>query len=231
MGLFTKTEAQTKSKALREELKLLRKEFISCGMDKNAADTRVKELREIMEPAISALYEYRTAKEHLLYAGEKIPELLHAIDRERFAELQEGLTELTEELEKMFHGCLIRSDDPDFASTLSYLKRIRKEVSEKGKAGRRERAMKQETVMLRSELENTEAVLRDVAERNAPDFMALSYYILHEDRFALIDMENEQRNVFLTDYYDSNYRKEWMEETDRFNLTMRVNDFVKKYME
>lgn len=231
MGLFTKTEAQLKSKALREELKLLRKEFIFAGMDKNAADTRVKELREIMEPAIAALYEYRAAKEHLHSAQEEIPKLLHAIDEERLFELNEGLTRLTEELEKMFHGCLIRKDDPDFASTLSYLKGIRKEASEKGKSGSREKRMRQETVMLRSELENTEAVLKDVAERNAPDFMALSYYILHEDRFALNDMENEQRNVFLTEYFDANYRKEWAEEMERFHMKKYTAELIKKYME
>lgn len=231
MGLFTKSAAQIKTKALKEELKLLRKEFISCGMDKNDADARTKELREIMEPAIAAFYEYRAAKEHLLCAKAEIPEILAAIDREDPPAQNTGIAALIRELEEMFHGCLIRKDDPDFVSTLSYLKRVQKDYPDKGRKSHRETAMNQETVMLRSELENTEAVLNDVAKRSAPDFMALSYYILHEDRFALDDMENEQRNLFLAEYFDNNYRKEWMIEMERCKMTMRITELLRDYLE
>ena len=46
--------------------------------------------------------------------------------------------------------------------------------------------------MLRSELENIQAVLKDAAAWEAPDFFALAFYLIREEKDTLADMENGQ---------------------------------------
>lgn len=55
--------------------------------------------------------------------------------------------------------------------------------------------------MLRSELENVAAVLKDATGWEEPDFSALAYYLGHENRGSLREMENAQRNSYLVDYW------------------------------
>lgn len=98
-------------------------------------------------------------------------------------------------------NCSIRDDDLDFQSTIQSLKQMAAEYEEHAAKAQTEAGSKLAAIMLRSELENVAAVLKDAAGWEEPDFFALAYYLGHENRGSLREMENAQRNSYLVDYW------------------------------
>ena len=84
--------------------------------------------------------------------------------------------------------------------------------------------------MLRSELENVAAVLKDAAGWEEPDFFALAYYLGHENRGSLREMENAHRNSYLVDYCGERFWNRFLELCRRAEAEQMVRFMTRKYI-
>lgn len=214
MGFSEMAARRKKSKDLKNELKQLKKDMIAGGSDKGTVAGQMKELQEVIELGDSLQEEYEAAKEHLELAKGRIGHLLECMGESPAAEVQASLKELVQELDLIYHECLIRSDDADFESTTVCLKRLVQAYD--GNA----------SIMLRSELENIKAVLDDAAGFGMPDFYALAYYFLHESREELREVENEQRNRLVKEYFKEHFLDELLAESERTGVAERVRELL-----
>lgn len=83
------------------------------------------------------------------------------------------------------------------------------------------------TLMLRSELENIQAVLKDAEAWEAPDFFALAFYLIREEKDTLADMENGQRNQFLSDYLKENFTDRYADSIEAAGLKEDMDAFIR----
>lgn len=95
----------------------------------------------------------------------------------------------------------------DFASTIRSLKQMVSQYAGSVAQAKTEAGRAFSSIMLRSELENIKAVLDDAATWNAPDFLALAYFVLHEDKVVLKEMENAQRNSYVQTYWEEHFKQ------------------------
>ncbi len=196
-----------KKKELREEIRQMRKQLLAAGCDKGNVNELLKEFEAALELGERLKTDYEDSRHHLEQAMKLIERLLTYMGEASAEEIKKELQELVQELELVYHDCSIRRDDADFASTLQCLKGA---AAEFGSDTARVSA-----IMLRSELENIQAVLREAGEWSAPDFFALGYYVLHEDRTALGEMENGQRNDCVADYLKEHFSERFAAELRR----------------
>ena len=221
MGLGERAAARKRAKELKSELKDLRRALTAAGGDKAQAAVRVKELQEALELGGMLCETYEEARRHMEHARADVDELLACMDSCTAGETKERLRSLVDELSQVCHECLIREGDLDFKSTLEGLSKLA-QGSLKTTAG-------MEGIMLRSELENVRAVLADAAAWSAPDFFALAFYDLHEDREALGEMENEQRNARVLSYRKEHFEDTFLQECERAGAKQQVKELIAAY--
>lgn len=202
-------------------MKQLKKELLSAGCGKGTVNTALRELQEAMELGDSLRTAYEMSGEHLNRARESIQRLLDFMSESPAGEVKESLKELVADLELIYHDCSIRADDPDFQSTIECLKRMVAGFGENGAAME---------LMLRSELENIKSVLDDTSGWKAPDFFALAYFTLHEDKDELKEMENEQRNAFLEEYLKNRFMDAFLRECQKAGAGEKVTELVRSYI-
>ena len=89
--------------------------------------------------------------------------LLECMKESPVSEVKKSLDELMGDLDQVYHDCSIRDDDLDFQSTIQSLKQMAAEYEEHAAKAQTEAGSKLAAIMLRSELENVAAVLKDAA--------------------------------------------------------------------
>ncbi len=146
------------------------------------------------------------------------------------SEVKKSLDELMGDLDQVYHDCSIRDDDLDFQSTIQSLKQMVAEYEEHAAKAQTEAGSKLAAIMLRSELENVAAVLKDATGWEEPDFFALAYYLGHENRGSLREMENAQRNSYLVDYCGERFWNRFLELCRRAEAEQMVRFMTRKYI-
>lgn len=227
MNFGERAAARRKSKELKNELKNLRKDFLGVGYDKTLVANLLKEFQDTVELADTLQSDYVEAGEYLRQAREAIMKLLDCMGESPVPEVQASLDTLIADLEQVYHDCSIREDDIDFQSTIQCLKQMVAEVAKQGDAFG---TGGMQAIMLRSELENVKAVLDDAAGWRAPDFLALAYYFLHEDKDNLKDMENDQRNQYVLTYLKENYMDDFLYKCKRAGIEERIQSLMQEYI-
>ena len=180
-----------------------------------------------MELADTLQSDYVEAGEYLRQAREAIMKLLDCMGESPVPEVQASMDTLIADLEQVYHDCSIREDDIDFQSTIQCLKQMVAEVAKQGDAFG---TGGMQAIMLRSELENVKAVLDDAAGWRAPDFLALAYYFLHEDKDNLKEMENDQRNQYVLTYLKENYMDDFLYKCKRAGIEERIQSLMQEYI-
>ena len=75
--------------------------------------------------------------------------------------------------------------------------------------------------------QNIQAVLKDAAAWEAPDFFALAFYLIREEKDTLADMENGQRNQFLSDYLKENFTDRYADSIEAAGLKEDMDAFIR----
>lgn len=216
MTLSEKVAMHKWVKELKNELKQLGKKLVSAGTAKAQAEEWMKELKECLELGHTLHDEYESAIRHVKITRESIGKLLDAMGESPEEEVKQSLESLMDDLEKVYHVCVIRKDDMDFASTVTCLKRMTEEYNGKN------------TIMLRSELENLKSVLDDTSGWSAPDFLALAYFLLHEQESELSEMESEQRNAYVISCFNEHFWESFLREAERCEIKAEVISLVRR---
>lgn len=214
MNFSERADARKKSKERKNQLKEIRKTMLAAGLDKVQSTADLKALQEAIELGCSLRDDYEAAGAHLLQAREAIIKLLDCMGESPASEVKESLKVLVSDLEQVYHDCSIREDDIDFQSTIQSLRQMVNNYTEV--------AAGMSQIMLRSEIENVGAVLDDAAGWKAPDFLALAYYMLHEERSLLKEMENGQRNMYVVSYFKERFMDDFMKRCTRAGVEKRI---------
>ena len=61
----------------------------------------------------------------------------------------------------------------------------------------------------------------------APDFFALAFYLISEEKDTLADMENGQRNQFLLDYLKENFTNRYADSIEAAGLKEDMDVFIR----
>ena len=217
--LFGDSEQKRRQKEQRNREKDWKGKLTGAGMEKGAVGELVKTLTEAKMSGEKLQADYKTSREHLERAQRKIELLLDEMAEETERDVKKSLDSLIVDLDHVYHICSIREDDPDYGSTVKCLKTASSEFGTPD--------AKISALMLRSELENIQAVLKDAAEWEAPDFFALAFYLTREDKDALADMENAQRNQFLLDYLKENFTDRYADSIESAGLKEEITAFIR----
>lgn len=216
--LFGDSEQKKKQKEQRSREKDWKGKLIGAGMEKGAAGELVKIMTEVQMSGESLQADYKTSREHLERAQRKIELLLDEMTEGPERDVKKSLDSLIVDLDHVYHVCSIREDDPDYGSTVKCLKTASSELGMPD--------AKISSLMLRSELENIQAVLKDAAAWEAPDFFALAFYLIHGDKESLADKENGQRNQFLLDYLNENFMERYADSIESAGLKEEITAFI-----
>lgn len=227
MNFGERAAARKRSKELKNEIKELRKHMLDAGGDKAQVTATLKEFQETLELAGSLQSDYEEAGVHLTQAREAIMKLLDCMGESPESEVQASMNVLISDLNQVYHDCSIREDDLDFQSTIRSLKSM---VAGKMQMGILSDASGMQSIMMRSELENIKAVLDDAAGWRAPDFFALAYYFLHEDRTSLKEMENEQRNQFVKSYLNEYFMGDFIRSCETAGIRDKIQTLMQEYI-
>ena len=195
-----KTDEQKRMKELTQEIKELRKELLANKLDKKVIDPQMDELKNALELGGNLRQGYVDSQEHMALARRGLIRMLEDMSDLPIQDVKKELDRLNGHLDKIFHECSIRTDDLDFQSTAGGLKKMAENLEQTN------------PIMLRSELENLQALLEDTSEWRSPNFFALAYFIQHEDESKIGEMENEFRNRFLERYLEENLMESVMME-------------------
>ena len=217
--LFGDSEQKKKQKEQRSRDKEWKGKLTGAGMEKGAAGELAKIITEAQRSGESLQEGYKTSREHLERAQRKIELLLDEMTEEPERDVKKSLDSLIVDLDHVYHICSIREDDPDYGSTVKCLKTASSELGMPD--------AKISTLMLRSELENIQAVLKDAAAWEAPDFFALAFYLIREEKDTLADMENGQRNQFLSDYLKENFTDRYADSIEAAGLKEDMDVFIR----
>ena len=217
--LFGDSEQKKKQKEQRSREKEWKGKLTGAGMEKGAAGELAKIITEAQRSGESLQEDYKTSREHLERAQRKIELLLDEMTEEPERDVKKSLDSLIVDLDHVYHICSIREDDPDYGSTVKCLKTASSELGMPD--------AKISTLMLRSELENIQAVLKDAAAWEAPDFFALAFYLIREEKDTLADMENGQRNQFLSDYLKENFKDRYADSIEAAGLKEDMDVFIR----
>ncbi len=226
---FDRSGKAKRRRELKNELKELQKAFAAAGCDKAEAAGRCRELGETIELGEALCDGYLSARAHLARAREAIPKLLDCMGESPADEVEKSLQSLMTDLEQVYHDCSIREDDADFASTVHSLKKLAGQYAGSVAQAKTEAGRAFPGIMLRSELENVGAVLDDAAAWNAPDFLALAYFFRHEDRASLKEMENEQRNHYVSGYWSEHFEEPFAAMEQRADRAGALRTLSEKY--
>lgn len=227
---FDRSERAKRAKERKAELKELKKTMLSGGCDKARVTAHLKEFDDALDAGGAARDDYENARGHLENARGAIRKLLDCMAESPVSEVKERLKNLVAELGEVYHDCSIREDDLDFRSTMTSLKQMVEEYADSTAKAQTVAGNTFASILLRSELENVAAVLDDAAGWGAPDFFALGYYLGHEERASLKEMENEQRNTYVAAYCKEHFLNAFMEECAKAGVTERVQGMVKRYI-
>lgn len=211
-------ESGKQKKELKAGLKELRRQLTAAGVPKGKTAEYVKELQETLERRERLAAGYEEARRHLKRARESIARLSECMGESPANEVAVSLQELVAELRGVCHDCLIREDDADFGSTVAGITQMA------ARYGTDSTGM--QAIMLRSELENAKAVMDDVSGFTAPDFFALAYYLGHEERGSLAEMENEQRNQFVSAYTKEHFLDTFLRDCRKAGAEPRVWEMI-----
>lgn len=229
MNFDERAAARRRAKKLKYDLKELRKEMLSAGGDKPQTGNDLKELQEVLQLGRTLRMDYAKARTHLSRGRESIAKLLECMAESPVDEVRTSLDALVVDLESVYHDCSIREDDLDYQSTIQSLKQMVEQYAENAKDAKTEAGRAFASIMLRSELENIKAVLDDAAGWQEPDFLALAYYVLHGNREALGEMENEQRNVYVLSYFNDAFMAGFLERCGRLGVETRLQALIDGY--
>ena len=222
--IFGERNAQKKKvKDLKGEVKQLKKQMMGAGCEKGTVNSLLGEFEETLILAEKRSSDYDISSYHISETRKAIVRLLDCMGESPVQEVKQSLSELVNDLDLVYHDCSIRHDDLDFKSTITCLKGMVSDYGNANFAGK--------DIMLRSELENIKAVLDDAAGFPAPNFFALAYYELHEDKDSLKEMENEQRNLFLKDYLKRHFTERFHSETKRSGVEEKVKELMENYLD
>ena len=216
MGLFGQSAEKKREKEIRQEIKELAKELISAGMDKRAVKNYLDVLQELVLAACVQRDIYVTSKRRMAAGLSIIDELLTDLAGKEPAKVRGELARLAIDLTDIFHECTIRKDDLDFASTYTYINRATKEYDGV------------ERLMLQSELENMDHLIREIIEWEEPDFCALALFCKYGNRDDLADIENGQRNEMLLRYYKGQYWDDFEKELAPIGKVERVQNWIEE---
>ena len=175
---------------LTREVKELRKELLASKLDKKQVEVQMKDLKDALELGGNLRQGYVDSQEHMAVARRGLINMMEDMNEIPIDDVKRDLDRLNGHLDQIFHECSIREDDPDFKSTADGLKNMAANMN------------KINLIMLRSELENLQALLEDTSEWRSPNFFALAYYLQHEEESKVGEMENEFRNSFLERYLE-----------------------------
>lgn len=218
MGLFDVSEEKKRAKEIRKEGKELRKKLVTAGMEKRTADQFLEEYIACLETACLERDAYKNARIHMKTCMDKIDNIL--LDMREIAPevCKTKLQGLLEDLSLVYHHCLVRQDDMDFASTYVYMK---KQIP----------AYKAEDrLMMQSELENLKAVFADEVQWNPPEYMSLAYFLRHERKELLADMENSQRNNHMEIIYNEQFWDKYAPLIEQIDMLDEVLQLEKRYL-
>ena len=218
MGIFGQSEEKKKEKEVRQEAKGLTKELVNAGMDKNAAKNYLDVLQELVLEAQMQRDTYLTSKKRMASVLLMIEILLEDITEREPAKVRGDLARLCINLTDIFHECTIREDDMDFATTYQFIHRAAMEYEGDTR------------LMLQSELENLEHMIREIIEWEEPDFCALALFCKYGKREELADIENRQRNEMLLKYYRGQYWDDFEKELVSIGMLERVQNWIEKTM-
>lgn len=216
MTLSEKVAMHKWVKELKNELKQLGKKLVSAGTAKAQAEEWMKELKECLELGHTLHEDYEMAVSHVKTARESIVKILDCMGESPVEEVKKSFEGLIGGLDMVYHICVIRKDDADFSSTMTCLKKMTAEYNG------------EKTVMLRSELENLKSVLDDASGWNAPDFLALAYFLIHEKESELSEMESEQRNAYVISYFNEHFWERFLREAERCEIKAEVISLVRR---
>lgn len=216
MTLSEKVAMHKWAKELKNELKQLGKKMISKGTSKVQTEEWMRELKDSLELGHILHDDYENAVSHVKIARESIGQLLERMGESPVEEVKEGFQTLMKDLDMVYHVCVIRKDDMDFSSTVTCLKKMTTEYNGEN------------TIMLRSELENIKSVLDDASGWNAPDFLALAYFLLHNKESELSEMESEQRNAYVISYFNEHFWEGFLREAERCEVKTETISLVRR---
>lgn len=206
---------------LYRELRNMQKQMIADGMAKQEAHALAKEFGQTLESGRAQKERYQAARRHLRQARKETGGFLENMAQWQPEKIRQKLGVLTGDLEQVYHECLFREDDLDFRSTVDSLKRISDET---------ETFRPMDALMLRSELENLSAILDEALGWRTPDFFALAYFFAHEDAALLKDMENGQRNQYLSAYLREHFTARFGSRQAENAVKQRAAELVKVYI-
>ena len=216
MTLSEKVAMHKWVKELKNELKQLGKKLVSGGTEKAQAEEWMKELKESLELGHTLHDDYENAVSHVKTAREAIVRILDCMGESPVEEVKKSFDGLIGNLDMVYHICVIRRDDTDFIFTMTCLRKMTAEYNGEN------------TIMLRSELENLKSVLDDASGWNAPDFLALAYFLIHEKESELSEMESEQRNAYVISYFNEHFWEHFLREAERCEVKSEVISLVRR---
>lgn len=153
-----KTEEQKRVAELTREVKELRKELLASKLDKKQVEVQMKDLKDALELGGNLRQGYVDSQEHMAVARRGLINMMEDMNEIPIEDVKRDLDRLNGHLDQIFHECSIREDDPDFKSTADGLKNMAANMD------------KINLIMLRSELENLQALLEDTSEWRSPNF-------------------------------------------------------------
>ena len=203
--LFDRAAKGKKSKELKGELKDLKKSLLNAGGEKAYVNEALRDYQAALEQGDTLREQYEEARSHLAQSRAAIERLLECMKESPVSEVKKSLDELMGDLDQVYH-------------------------EEHAAKAQTEAGSKLAAIMLRSELENVAAVLKDAAGWEEPDFFALAYYLGHENRGSLREMENAQRNSYLVDYCGERFWNRFLELCRRAEAEQMVRFMTRKYI-
>ena len=138
--------------------KELRKELLASKLDKKQVEVQMKDLKDALELGGNLRQGYVDSQEHMAVARRGLINMMEDMNEIPIEDVKRDLDRLNGHLDQIFHECSIREDDPDFKSTADGLKNMAANMD------------KINLIMLRSELENLQALLEDTSEWRSPNF-------------------------------------------------------------
>lgn len=192
MIFAVRTEQQKK---ILCEIKEIRQELLTAKFGRKTVDLQLKELKNALFLAQNLKQEYVKFQESLTLARRTVFYLLESIGVRTAGVVKRKLEELNGHLEKLCYGRKLFACELDLEDTVCWLKGAAADISLVNE------------IMLRSELENLEFLLEDALERTSPDFLALAYFIQHENK-------QEFRNDFLVHYLYKNLMERLLREAE-----------------
>ena len=207
--LFDRAAKGKKSKELKGELKDLKKSLLNAGGEKAYVNEALRDYQAALEQGDTLREQYEEARSHLAQSRAAIERLLECMKESPVSEVKKSLDELMGDLDQVYHDCSIRDDDLDFQSTIQSLKQMAAEYEEHAAKAQTEAGSKLAAIMLRSELENVAAVLKDAAGW---------------------EVENAQRNSYLVDYCGERFWNRFLELCRRAEAEQMVRFMTRKYI-